>query len=94
MRDGHNKIYKSFSDIIEDKEGRFRETLGKRVDYSGRSVIIVGPSLSLDRCGLPGEIAIELFRVVNLIQFFWFSTQKLSEVRKRYCFVVFWDHHL
>nr|YP_010253574.1 RNA polymerase beta' subunit [Phaseolus lunatus]QTZ17851.1 RNA polymerase beta' subunit [Phaseolus lunatus] len=63
MRDGHNKVYKSFSDIIEGKEGRFRETLlGKRVDYSGRSVIIVGPSLSLHRCGLPGEIAIELFQ--------------------------------
>nr|YP_009705498.1 RNA polymerase beta' subunit [Valeriana officinalis]QFQ35192.1 RNA polymerase beta' subunit [Valeriana officinalis]URQ21564.1 RNA polymerase beta' subunit [Valeriana officinalis] len=62
-RDGHNKVYKSFSDIIEGKEGRFRETLlGKRVDYSGRSVIVVGPSLSLHRCGLPREIAIELFQ--------------------------------
>nr|AYW12048.1 RNA polymerase beta [Burmannia disticha] len=63
MRDGHNKVYKSFSDIIEGKEGRFRETLlGKRVDYSGRSVIVVGPSLSLHQCGLPREIAIELFQ--------------------------------
>lgn len=63
MRDGHNKVYKSFSDVIEGKEGRFRETLlGKRVDYSGRSVIVVGPSLSLHRCGLPREIAIELFQ--------------------------------
>nr|YP_010269305.1 RNA polymerase beta' subunit [Ardisia carnosicaulis]UIG86973.1 RNA polymerase beta' subunit [Ardisia carnosicaulis]WKV26100.1 RNA polymerase beta' subunit [Ardisia crenata]WKV26187.1 RNA polymerase beta' subunit [Ardisia crenata] len=63
MRDGHNKVYKSFSDVIEGKEGRFRETLlGKRVDYSGRSVIVVGPSLSLYRCGLPREIAIELFQ--------------------------------
>lgn len=62
MRDGHNKVYKSFSDVIEGKEGRFRETLlGKRVDYSGRSVIVVGPSLSLHRCGLPREIAIELY---------------------------------
>nr|YP_010463968.1 RNA polymerase beta' subunit [Scabiosa comosa]UUL71319.1 RNA polymerase beta' subunit [Scabiosa comosa] len=62
-RDGHNKVYKSFSDLIEGKEGRFRETLlGKRVDYSGRSVIVVGPSLSLHRCGLPREIAIELFQ--------------------------------
>nr|YP_009629326.1 RpoC1 [Patrinia scabiosifolia]YP_009629905.1 RpoC1 [Patrinia villosa]AVT43351.1 RpoC1 [Patrinia scabiosifolia]AVT43435.1 RpoC1 [Patrinia villosa] len=62
-RDGHNKVYKSFSDIIEGKEGRFRETLlGKRVDYSGRSVIVVGPSLSLHLCGLPPEIAIELFQ--------------------------------
>nr|UDZ61142.1 RNA polymerase beta subunit [Echinodorus berteroi] len=63
MRDGHNKVYKSFSDVIEGKEGRFRETLlGKRVDYSGRSVIVVGPSLSLHQCGLPQEIAIELFQ--------------------------------
>nr|UDZ61136.1 RNA polymerase beta subunit [Stratiotes aloides] len=63
MRDGHNKVYKSFSDVIEGKEGRFRETLlGKRVDYSGRSVIVVGPSLSLHQCGLPREIAIELFQ--------------------------------
>nr|WPW47766.1 RNA polymerase beta' subunit [Fagus crenata]WPW47848.1 RNA polymerase beta' subunit [Fagus crenata]WPW48094.1 RNA polymerase beta' subunit [Fagus crenata] len=62
-RDGHNKVYKSFSDVIEGKEGRFRETLlGKRVDYSGRSVIVVGPSLSLHQCGLPREIAIELFQ--------------------------------
>nr|ADD31172.1 RNA polymerase beta' subunit protein [Ximenia americana] len=64
MRDGHNKVYKSFSDVIEGKEGRFRETLlGKRVDYSGRSVIVVGPSLSFYRCGLPCEIAIELFQI-------------------------------
>lgn len=63
MRDGHNKVYKSFSHIIKGKEGRFRATLlGKRVDYSGRSVIVVGPSLSLHRCGLPREIAIELFQ--------------------------------
>nr|YP_009922301.1 RNA polymerase beta' subunit [Garcinia oblongifolia]QNA48158.1 RNA polymerase beta' subunit [Garcinia oblongifolia] len=63
MRDGYNKVYKSFSNIIEGKEGRFRETmLGKRVDYSGRSVIVVGPCLSLPQCGLPREIAIELFQ--------------------------------
>nr|UDZ61160.1 RNA polymerase beta subunit [Helanthium tenellum] len=63
MRDAYNHVYKSFSDIIEGKEGRFRETLlGKRVDYSGRSVIVVGPSLSLHQCGLPREIAIVLFQ--------------------------------
>nr|QAX91700.1 DNA-directed RNA polymerase beta' subunit [Diapensia purpurea] len=62
-RDRHNKVYKSFSDVIGGKEGRFRETLlGKRVDYSGRSVIVVGPSLSLHQCGLPREIAIKLFQ--------------------------------
>nr|YP_009169871.1 RNA polymerase beta' subunit [Viscum album]ALD84682.1 RNA polymerase beta' subunit [Viscum album] len=64
QRDGHTQVYKSFSDVIAGKEGRFRDTLlGKRVDYSGRSVIIVGPSLSLHRCGLPREIAIELFQI-------------------------------
>ncbi|KAJ9535438.1 hypothetical protein OSB04_un001436, partial [Centaurea solstitialis] len=63
MRDDHNRVYKSLSDVIEGKEGRVRETLlGKRVDYSGRSVIVVGPSLALHRCGLPREIAIELFQ--------------------------------
>nr|AHA12674.1 RNA polymerase beta [Orchidantha fimbriata] len=63
IRDGYNNVYKSFSDMIEGKEGRFRKTLlGKRVDYSGRSVIVVGPSLSLHQCGLPREIAIELFQ--------------------------------
>nr|YP_008994386.1 RNA polymerase beta [Viviania marifolia]AGV02815.1 RNA polymerase beta [Viviania marifolia] len=63
IRDGHNKVYKSFSDVIEGKQGRFRQTLlGKRVDYSGRSVIVVGPWLSLHQCGLPREIAIELFQ--------------------------------
>nr|BDD17413.1 RNA polymerase beta' subunit [Takakia lepidozioides] len=63
MRDSHNRPYKSFSDAIEGKEGRFRENLlGKRVDYSGRSVIVVGPSLPLHQCGLPREMAIELFQ--------------------------------
>ncbi|RXI09439.1 hypothetical protein DVH24_034056 [Malus domestica] len=63
MRDGHNKVYKSFLDVIEGREGKFHETLlGKQVDYSGRSIIIVGPSPSLRRCGLPLEIAIELFQ--------------------------------
>nr|YP_010900088.1 RNA polymerase beta' subunit [Cycas crassipes]YP_010900174.1 RNA polymerase beta' subunit [Cycas ferruginea]YP_010900260.1 RNA polymerase beta' subunit [Cycas guizhouensis]YP_010900432.1 RNA polymerase beta' subunit [Cycas longlinensis]UDU84195.1 RNA polymerase beta' subunit [Cycas ferruginea]WHS16436.1 RNA polymerase beta' subunit [Cycas crassipes]WHS16522.1 RNA polymerase beta' subunit [Cycas ferruginea]WHS16608.1 RNA polymerase beta' subunit [Cycas guizhouensis]WHS16780.1 RNA polymera len=63
MRDSHDRPYKSFSDVIEGKEGRSRENLlGKRVDYSGRSVIVVGPSLPLHQCGLPREIAIELFQ--------------------------------
>nr|YP_009299099.1 RNA polymerase beta [Pelargonium exhibens]AJB99013.1 RNA polymerase beta [Pelargonium exhibens] len=63
LRDSHYQVYKSFSDVIAGKEGRFRETLlGRRVDYSGRSVIVVGPSLSLHQCGLPREIAIELFQ--------------------------------
>lgn len=59
----NNRALKSLSDIIEGKHGRFRQNLlGKRVDYSGRSVIIVGPSLKLNQCGLPHEIAIELFQ--------------------------------
>nr|YP_009154339.1 RNA polymerase beta [Metasequoia glyptostroboides]AKM70797.1 RNA polymerase beta [Metasequoia glyptostroboides] len=63
VKDSHDRPYKSFSDFIQGKEGRFRENLlGKRVDYSGRSVIVVGPLLSLYQCGLPREIAIELFQ--------------------------------
>jgi DNA-directed RNA polymerase subunit beta' len=59
----NNRALKSLSDIIEGKHGRFRQNLlGKRVDYSGRSVIIVGPSLKLNQCGLPHEIALELFQ--------------------------------
>nr|YP_010569775.1 RNA polymerase beta' subunit [Podocarpus sellowii]UZF97482.1 RNA polymerase beta' subunit [Podocarpus sellowii] len=63
VTDRHDRPYKSFSDLIQGKEGRFRENLlGKRVDYSGRSVIVVGPFLSLYQCGLPLEIAVELFQ--------------------------------
>ena len=58
-----NRPLKSLSDIIKGKHGRFRQNLlGKRVDYSGRSVILVGPSLKLNQCGLPYEMAIELFQ--------------------------------
>ena len=58
-----NRPLKSLSDIIKGKYGRFRQNLlGKRVDYSGRSVIVVGPSLKLNQCGLPYEMAIELFQ--------------------------------
>nr|QYB21387.1 RNA polymerase beta' subunit [Falcatifolium taxoides] len=63
VTDTHDRPYKSFSDLIQGKQGRFRENLlGKRVDYSGRSVIVVGPFLSLYQCGLPLEIAVELFQ--------------------------------
>ena len=59
----NNRPLKSLSDIIKGKYGRFRQNLlGKRVDYSGRSVIVVGPSLKLNQCGLPYEMAIELFQ--------------------------------
>src|ERR1700730_2546063 len=54
---------KSLSDMLKGKEGRFRKNLlGKRVDYSGRSVIVVGPDLKLHECGLPKEMALELFK--------------------------------
>ena len=59
----NNRPLKSLSDIIKGKYGRFRQNLlGKRVDYSGRSVIVVGPNLKLNQCGLPYEMATELFQ--------------------------------
>ena len=59
----NNRPLKSLSDIIKGKHGRFRQNLlGKRVDYSGRSVIVVGPNLKMNQCGLPYEMAIELFQ--------------------------------
>jgi DNA-directed RNA polymerase subunit beta' len=58
-----NRPLKSLSDVLKGKQGRFRQNLlGKRVDYSGRSVIIVGPNLKLHQCGLPKEMALELFK--------------------------------
>jgi len=63
FRDYNKRAYKSFSALIKGKKGRFRENLlGKRVDYSGRSVIVVGPLLALHECGLPREMALELFQ--------------------------------
>ena len=59
----NNRALKSLSDMLKGKQGRFRQNLlGKRVDYSGRSVIVVGPELKLYQCGVPKEMAIELFR--------------------------------
>jgi len=58
-----NRPLKSLSDMLKGKQGRFRQNLlGKRVDYSGRSVIVVGPSLKIHQCGLPREMALELFK--------------------------------
>nr|WP_317356987.1 DNA-directed RNA polymerase subunit beta' [uncultured Tyzzerella sp.] len=58
-----NRSLKSLSDLLKGKQGRFRQNLlGKRVDYSGRSVIVVGPNLKIYQCGLPKEMAIELFK--------------------------------
>ena len=59
----NNRALKSLSDMLKGKQGRFRQNLlGKRVDYSGRSVIVVGPELKMYQCGVPKEMAIELFR--------------------------------
>ena len=59
----NNRALKSLSDLLKGKQGRFRQNLlGKRVDYSGRSVIVVGPELKIYQCGLPKEMAVELFK--------------------------------
>ena len=59
----NNRPLKSLSDMLKGKQGRFRQNLlGKRVDYSGRSVIVVGPELQMYQCGLPKEMALELFK--------------------------------
>lgn len=60
---GGRRLLKSLADILKGKQGRFRQNLlGKRVDYSGRSVIVVGPELKLNQCGLPKKMALELFK--------------------------------
>src|SRR3546814_17445253 len=67
-----NRALKSLSDILKGKQGRFRQNLlGKRVDYSGRSVIVVGPQLKLHDCGLPKDMSPELFKpfiILHLIE--------------------------
>jgi len=63
VRGEGNRPLKSLSDMLKGKQGRFRQNLlGKRIDYSGRSVIVVGPELNMDQCGLPKEMALELFK--------------------------------
>ena len=63
LRGANNRPLKSLSDTLKGKQGRFRQNLlGKRVDYSGRSVIVVGPELQLHQCGLPKQMALELFK--------------------------------
>src|SRR5512140_1731201 len=63
LKGSNNRPLKSLSDTLEGKSGRFRQNLlGKRVDYSGRSVIVVGPELKLHQCGLPKKMALELFK--------------------------------
>ncbi len=63
VRSDNNRALKSLSDMLKGKQGRFRQNLlGKRVDYSGRSVIVVGPELRLHECGIPKDMAVELFK--------------------------------
>ena len=63
VRGSQNRPLKSLSDMLKGKQGRFRQNLlGKRVDYSGRSVIVIGPELELHQCGVPKEMAVELFK--------------------------------
>jgi DNA-directed RNA polymerase subunit beta' len=63
VKSANKRPFKSLSDMLKGKQGRFRQNLlGKRVDYSGRSVIVVGPSLKLHQCGLPKKMALELFK--------------------------------
>ena len=91
----NNRALKSLSNIIEGKQGRFRQNLlGKRVDYSGRSVIVVGPQLKLNQCGLPKEMAIELFKpfVVNkLIERGYVQNIKSAKKRIERSEAIVWD---
>ena len=75
---------KSLSEMLKGKQGRFRQNLlGKRVDYSGRSVIVVGPELKLHQCGLPKKMALELFKpfIYNKLESYGFAST-LKSARK------------
>ena len=75
-----NRPLKSLSEILRGKQGRFRQNLlGKRVDYSGRSVIVVGPNLKIYKCGLPKEIALELFKPFVMKRLI--ETQKANSIK-------------
>ncbi len=80
VRSDGNRPLKSLSDMLKGKQGRFRQNLlGKRVDYSGRSVIVVGPELKLHQCGLPKDMAVELFKpfiIRKLIERGYYKTVK------------------
>ncbi len=80
MTGPNNRPLKSLSELLRGKQGRFRQNLlGKRVDYSGRSVIVVGPSLKLYQCGLPKEMALELFKPFVMKRLV--ETQKASNIK-------------
>lgn len=79
-----NRPLKSISDILKGKQGRFRQNLlGKRVDYSGRSVIVVGPSLKLNQCGLPKDMALELFKPFVLAELIKMETITLKLAKRK-----------
>ena len=78
---------KSLSDMLKGKQGRFRQNLlGKRVDYSGRSVIVVGPELMLHQCGLPKKMALELFKpfIYHKLELYGLSLIHISEPTRPY----------
>ena len=76
-----NRPLKSLSEMLRGKQGRFRQNLlGKRVDYSGRSVIVVGPNLKIYQCGLPKEMALELFKPFVMKRLV--ETQKASNIKE------------
>ncbi|MDE6726361.1 MAG: DNA-directed RNA polymerase subunit beta' [Oscillospiraceae bacterium] len=80
----NNRPLKSLSDMLKGKQGRFRQNLlGKRVDYSGRSVIVVGPELKMDQCGLPKEMALELFKPFVLRDLSKNGTTNIKQAKKK-----------
>ncbi|RJP61481.1 MAG: DNA-directed RNA polymerase subunit beta', partial [Ignavibacteriales bacterium] len=95
VRSDGNRPLKSLSDMLKGKQGRFRQNLlGKRVDYSGRSVIVVGPELKLHQCGLPKDMAVELFKpfiIRKLIERGHFKTVKSSRKAVDRKDPVIWD---
>ncbi|MDD3556985.1 MAG: DNA-directed RNA polymerase subunit beta' [Melioribacteraceae bacterium] len=95
VRSDGNRPLKSLSDMLKGKQGRFRQNLlGKRVDYSGRSVIVVGPELKLHQCGLPKDMAVELFKpfiIRKLIERGIFKTVKSARKSVDRKDPVIWD---
>ncbi|MBU0559856.1 MAG: DNA-directed RNA polymerase subunit beta' [Bacteroidetes bacterium] len=95
VRSDGNRPLKSLSDMLKGKQGRFRQNLlGKRVDYSGRSVIVVGPELKLHQCGLPKDMAIELFKpfvIRKLIERGYYKTVKSARKAVDRKEPVIWD---
>ena len=90
-----NRPLKSLSDMLKGKQGRFRQNLlGKRVDYSGRSVIVVGPSLKLHQCGLPQQMALELFKpfvMKRLVELEYAANIKAAKRAVDRCASYVWD---